>query len=89
MRLDATRNHQKHFYADEARLVGLFIAATLGPPIVKGAGEFLQNNGHADLGRVVSLALPTLVRVGSAWGAFETSEKMQRRLRDIEDRLGA
>jgi hypothetical protein len=83
---DAIRNHQKQIYSETSRLVGLFIAATLGPPIVDGAGEFLQNNGHAELGRVVSLVLPTLVRVGSVWGAFETSENLQRRLRDIEAR---
>jgi hypothetical protein len=79
------RDHRK--YEGDARLVGLFIAATLGPPFVNGCGEFLQRNGHENLGRVVSAVLPTLVRVGGVCGAYSSSAQLHRRLRDIEDRL--
>ncbi len=74
-------------HQEERQLLGLFIAATLGPPFVNGCGDFLKRRGYERLGRVVSATLPAVVRVAGVWGAFKSSAQMHHRLRDIEMRL--
>lgn len=64
--------------------MGLFIAAILGPPLVNGAGHYIEHHGAPRAGRVVSAVLPTLVRCYTVWAAFRNASELHKRLCDIE-----